>query len=118
MPFLPASAESPLEWPAAPVTRRESVTSARLRPSRVLAGIALVVLCAVLFCLAVLYVSAPPSGSDPWSLNTVIRKGLDGSSNRADAFETCRSGNDSFVVFMKPRAGNEFSPRDEAKEGP
>ena len=81
MRSLPASAEPRLEWPAAPVTRHESVASARLLPGRVLAGIALVLLCAVLFCLAVLYVSAPPSGPDAWSLNTMIRKGLGASSD-------------------------------------
>lgn len=83
MASLPASAEPRVDRQAAPVVRatRRTIPSARLLPRRVLAGIALVILCAVLFCLAVLYVSAPTWSPDLWSLSAVIRKGSGGISS-------------------------------------
>lgn len=73
MASLPASAEPRAEWAATPGALRESSSSARLSFGRVLGGVALVVLCTILFWLAVLYLSAPRLGPGLWSLDAVIR---------------------------------------------
>jgi hypothetical protein len=55
------------------IVRLESISSVRLWTSRVLEGIAILFLGAVLFYFVVLYVSA--AGPVPWSVDSAIRRG-------------------------------------------
>ena len=61
------------------ITRHESTSSTRLWTSRVLGGIATLLLCAILFDLVFLYLSAP--GPGPWSVDSAIRRGRPAFSN-------------------------------------
>jgi hypothetical protein len=55
------------------IERLVSISSVRLWTSRVLGGIAILFLGAVLFYFVVLYVSA--AGPVPWSVDSAIRRG-------------------------------------------